>query len=410
MAAQGGGVFTGSILISAGSVVPGDGVLETVSGGTITATYYDANDGTGNPATVTAQATTYAPLQITTTSPLPVAPLNEPYSVNLTATGGIGAYTWSTPSALGNYTESTPATNWVSGGTAQGWNADFGSWSLSLPFAFPFYGTKYSSVWVDSKGYLDFTNSVSSLSDSDAALKAAVRISPLWEDLTTLDSGDDIFITSSSSSVVVRWQAHTWSNNLPADFEAILYPNGNIEFNYGAAVATVSGDTSAPTIGVSDGDGVHYTLSGLDQASTIGPNISRLMSAPANLPPGVTLSPAGLISGTPTGTAATYTFPVTVVDADTPQNSATETVQLVVMALPPLTLTIPANTTEGNPVATGTVSIPAALTTNLVVGLASSDSNRADGARQRDHPRRPDLGCRCRSRPSTPGSWTDPRP
>ncbi len=47
-----------------------------------------------------------------------------------------------------------------------------------------------------------------------------------------------------------------------------------------------------------------------------------------------------------------------------------------VLALPPLTLTVPANTTEGNPVTNGTISIPAALGSDLVVNLASSDTNR----------------------------------
>ena len=37
----------------------GDGILQTVPGGTITVTYNDANDGTGHPATVTDQATMF---------------------------------------------------------------------------------------------------------------------------------------------------------------------------------------------------------------------------------------------------------------------------------------------------------------------------------------------------------------
>ncbi len=41
----------------------------------------------------TASAAT--PLSVTTTSPLPLAPLNTPYSVTLAATGGTGSYTWS---------------------------------------------------------------------------------------------------------------------------------------------------------------------------------------------------------------------------------------------------------------------------------------------------------------------------
>jgi uncharacterized repeat protein (TIGR01451 family) len=57
--ALGGGVFQVSIPTSDGTVAAGDGVLETVPGGTITLTYNDSNDGTGNSATVTAQATMF---------------------------------------------------------------------------------------------------------------------------------------------------------------------------------------------------------------------------------------------------------------------------------------------------------------------------------------------------------------
>ncbi len=40
-------------------------------------------------------ASAATPLSITTTSPLPLAPLNTPYSTTLAATGGSGSYTWS---------------------------------------------------------------------------------------------------------------------------------------------------------------------------------------------------------------------------------------------------------------------------------------------------------------------------
>ena len=56
LSAVGGGIFTGSIPTAGGAVVPGDNILETVPGGTITVTYHDVGDST----TVTAQATTFS--------------------------------------------------------------------------------------------------------------------------------------------------------------------------------------------------------------------------------------------------------------------------------------------------------------------------------------------------------------
>ena len=51
------GVFTGTIFTDSGSPDIGDDILQVSHSEVITATYYDANDGTGNPATVTDTAT-----------------------------------------------------------------------------------------------------------------------------------------------------------------------------------------------------------------------------------------------------------------------------------------------------------------------------------------------------------------
>jgi uncharacterized protein YdeI (BOF family) len=317
LASQGSGVFQGTIATSGGAVAQNDGRLETLAGGTITVTYNDADDGTGHPRVVSDQASTFNHFQITTESPLPPATIPYPYSVTLEARGGLGAYTWSTPS-IGNYTESNPGTGWLGGGTAQGWHADDSSWSLALPWAFPYYGVNRTSVWVCSNGFLDFTSSSASYTNSQSALKSAVRIAPLWDDLVTDLSGDDIFVTSNASYVAVRWAAHTYSGSYPVNAEVVLYPNGDIKFNYGAAQSGLS-----PTIGVSAGDNVHYTFSSRDGAGSIPANVSSLLSHPTALPPGLTLSSAGVLSGTPTGAPGGYYFPVTVVDAASPQHSLT---------------------------------------------------------------------------------------
>jgi hypothetical protein len=81
LAAQGGGIFTGSILTSAATVVPGDGILETVPGGTITVTYHDIGDG----QTVTATATTYSVGHYTFTTIGSPQTAGVPFSVTATA-------------------------------------------------------------------------------------------------------------------------------------------------------------------------------------------------------------------------------------------------------------------------------------------------------------------------------------
>src|SRR5208337_1467239 len=124
------------------------------------------------------------------------------------------------------------------------------SWSLALPWAFTFYGKSYTSVWVSSSGILDFTSGAVSTFNSDSALEAAVCVAPIWEEyLSTIDTGDNIFVTTNATYTAIRWAGHTLDTDLPVNVEAVLFANGNIEFNYGASV-----DAESPTIGISAGD------------------------------------------------------------------------------------------------------------------------------------------------------------
>ena len=304
-------------------------------------------------------------VQIATPSPLPSAGVSQPYSVALAAAGGVGSYTWS---AGGSYARTTVSSGWLGGGTAQGWHADDESWSLSLPWSFSYYGHNYSSVWVCSNGFLDFTANSAPWSGSDSALEAATRIAPIWEDLTTFIP-DDVYVTSNSGYVAVRWAAHTFGGGNAVNVEAVLFANGNIEFNYGSSVYA-----NSPEIGISAGDGSHYVLSAYDHASSIPANVSELYTLSASMPPGLTLSSAGVLSGTPTA-AGGYDMSITAADSASPAHSATEVFHLnVVTNL--LSLTIPTDAAEGVGAVLGTVSVATAPTSALTVSLASGDAAR----------------------------------
>src|ERR1039458_9838675 len=85
-----------------------------------------------------------------------------------------------------------------------------------------------------------------------------------------------------------------------------------------------------PTIGVSNGDGVYFTYSSYDKATSIAANVSSLMTHYSPLPAGLSLSPSGVISGTPTSVGS-YNFSVTVTDSGTPQKTVTRSFHLDAM-------------------------------------------------------------------------------
>src|SRR5690606_12134460 len=81
-------------------------------------------------------------------------------------------------------------------GEAQGWHGVNRLWPLQLPFAFPFYDSRYNYVAVSSDGFLQFQPSPppDAPQNREDRLPVAVSIAPLWADLRTDGEGNDIFI------------------------------------------------------------------------------------------------------------------------------------------------------------------------------------------------------------------------
>ena len=181
-----------------------------------------------------------------TTSALPSGLINGYYGpVQMEADGGQPELNWIVLTA-GEYFETDLGESLFSTvGSAQGWHADDSAWSYSLPFSFPFYGDEYSTAYVCSNGFINFGTSDSSYSNSDAGLISAARIAPLWDDLRTDGTGDDIFIDDSvPGQVTIRWNAVTYSGSYDCNFSITLYEDGLIRFHYG------DGNTGlTPTIG-----------------------------------------------------------------------------------------------------------------------------------------------------------------
>ncbi len=181
-------------------------------------------------------------------------------------------------------------------GTPRGWQDDDASWTYTLPFAFPFFGEDYTDIHVCSNGFIDFASADTDPTNSVPEFLAAPRIAPFWEDLKTDAPGDIHIDDSVAGQVTVRWEALTYWGDYPCSFAVTLHQDGRIVFDYGP------GNTGAePTIGISAGDGVNYLLASYDTASMLDDAPSLEFEPPADLlPDGLTLSTAGLITGSPT--------------------------------------------------------------------------------------------------------------
>jgi len=278
-----GNVYVGTVPTAYTTVVKRDAGLSVSTADFITAYYTDYDTGGGRPRQVEATVPASAAYQQTTTP--------RPYI--------------------------------FSGETRLGLQAPSGVFlRYSLPFEFPFYGKKYSTVRVYSNGLLSFDAPAPKPCYDTATLRSHVGTAPMWMALRTngtAQPNEDVYVTRLSSAVAFRWVAET--ENLPGlsvaepvNFSATLWDDGRIEFQYGtgnrnlSVVPDFSGcGASTPTVGISNG---HETLAQTSILHQGFPNLEHASSITfhpqynfSSLPQGLLQSPqdgetyAGLITG-----------------------------------------------------------------------------------------------------------------
>jgi parallel beta-helix repeat protein len=174
--------------------------------------------------------------------------------------------------STGNFVESNLNTNYFynfsTTGVAQNWRSDNNVWNWTLPFAFPFYGTNYTSVNVTSNGFLQFASTTQAFNGTNtfAELTQFARIAALWDDLTTQPSNDNIYLdTSVAGRATVRWDATNKADNSDVQFAITLFADGKIQFHYGYPNKNLT-----PTVGISAGNGRSYQIvPGYDEANSL---------------------------------------------------------------------------------------------------------------------------------------------
>lgn len=344
LAASGGvGPYTWSV--AAGSSLP-NGLILNANTGVLSGTPTTAgsptftiqvNDAASPAVTKPFSMTINGALTITTSSPLPTGAVGAPYSVTFTASGGLGDYTWSVaagslPSGLGL----NPNTGVLSGTPTTAGNPSFtiqvndaASAPVTKPFSLPInealtittnsplptgaVGAPYSVAFSASGGVGARTWSVALGSSLPGGLSLNASTGVLSGIPTA--SGNPNFtiqVNDAASPAVTKSFSATINVELAITTASPLPPSA-VGAPYSVTMTSVGGVVSSHTWSLASG---------------------------STLPLGLTLTPTGVLSGTPTtvGTGS-FTFDIQVTDGVQPkikQFSLAVNPQLAMTTNPPL--------------------------------------------------------------------------
>lgn len=233
---------------------------------------------------------------------LPEAKLYEPYALQLNAVGGTLPYKWS---LAYDYTETEDAFTFPSAGTQQLTvnNTSAGYATQVLPFEFPFYGKKYSTVYPHVDGYLMFDNHPTPwpyIIYEKTFFKKTRCIAPYMSKPIVMVSGegDGIWYQGCADSATFRWKVSIYGSTPSTDlnFAVTLYPDGRIRYYYG----TMSGNSYTKwQSGLSDGDDLNFQYASFsDNVPQPLPN-TRYLFQSQQFPTEFSISQSGVFSGTP---------------------------------------------------------------------------------------------------------------
>ncbi|GBL11044.1 hypothetical protein MSj_02542 [Microcystis aeruginosa Sj] len=168
------------------------------------------------------------------------------------------------------------------GELSQGPNDDGSSSQLNLPFNIDFFGSDFSTFFVNNNGNLTFVNPLGQFTPSPFPITNQPMIAPYWGDVDTRGTGAVYVASPNESTVVVTWDQVGYYNSqtdLLNTFQVVLRDrpdtgldgNFDIEFRYGQLQWTTGsasggsgglGGTPAQA-GFDAGDGINFfTLPG----------------------------------------------------------------------------------------------------------------------------------------------------
>ncbi len=151
-----------------------------------------------------------------------------------------------------------PTFNWIdisTIGNDEGLSGDDNYTTLSLPFAFPFYGNTYSSIKASTNGFLTFGNNATAYSNSGIPNSSEPNnlITAFWDDLNFTGAAKLFtYYDATNNYYVIEYQnVPKLGSSFVNTYEYILYPNGKIMFQY----SSMTGTLNSATVGIENADG-----------------------------------------------------------------------------------------------------------------------------------------------------------
>ena len=140
---------------------------------------------------------------------------------------------------------------------------DDSSQEVELGFSFPFNGSSYTSVFVNSNGNLTFGSGDTDFSETiTELLNDQPRIAPLWDDLTP-NAGGLVLLNRDADSVTVEFrEVPEFLATTGNTFRVTLFSDGRVEVVYGAITATDGIAGVSPGGGAADPGGTNLSGGG----------------------------------------------------------------------------------------------------------------------------------------------------
>ncbi|MEW6692433.1 MAG: DUF6701 domain-containing protein [Pseudomonadota bacterium] len=177
-----------------------------------------------------------------------------------------------------NFDKVAAAFQWETASTViSGLACDDCTQQINIGFDFPFAGERFNKIYVSSNGVLSFLGGVNEYTNNDLPTSTAntttsAFILPYWDDLNPAVGGSITYATLGSAPnrrLVVSWNGVPhFSSGGSYSFQAILYENGEIKFQFGSGNANGASATIGIEVANDDFNKNSYNSASISPGST----------------------------------------------------------------------------------------------------------------------------------------------